>query len=138
RKQQGASTLSMQLVRNFWLEPDKSWKRKFQEMVLTLHMEERLTKQQIFEYYANQIYLGRRDTFSISGFAEGARAYFGKDLAQLSNAEAALLAGLVQRPSYYNPYRYPNRARQRRNLVLSLMRRNRYLSDADYRAALGL
>src|SRR5947209_12786252 len=135
RKDQGASTLSMQLARSFWLDPGKNWKRKLEELMITMHMEHRLTKQQIFEYYANQVYLGRRDTFSISGFAEGSQAYFGKDLSQLSNAEAALLAGLVQRPSYYNPYRYPNRARQRRNLVLSLMRRNNYLANADYRAA---
>jgi penicillin-binding protein 1B len=136
RKEQGASTLSMQLVRNFWLAPEKSWKRKILEVLLTSHMENRLTKQQIFEYYANQIYLGRVDTFNISGFAEGARAFFGKDLAQLTDAEAALLAGLVQRPSYYNPFRYPDRSVERRNLVLTLMYRNGYLNDAEYRTAL--
>ena len=136
RKEQGASTLSMQLARNFWLEPDKSWRRKFEELILTMHMEHRLTKQQIFEYYANQVYLGRRDTFSITGFAEGARAYFSKDLSQLDDAEAALLAGLVQRPGYYNPFRYPDRARRRRDLVLALMRRNGYLAAGAYAAAL--
>uniref|UniRef100_Q024S8 Penicillin-binding protein, 1A family n=1 Tax=Solibacter usitatus (strain Ellin6076) TaxID=234267 RepID=Q024S8_SOLUE len=135
-KDQGASTLSMQLARSFWLEPDKRWKRKLEELVMTLHMERKLTKQQIFEYYANQVYLGRRDTFNISGFAEGARAYFDKDLSAIDTSEAAFLAGLVQRPSYYNPYRYPERARERRDLVLLLMRRNHYLSDAEYQAAL--
>jgi penicillin-binding protein 1B len=134
-KDQGASTLSMQLARGFWLEPDKRWKRKLDEMLMTLHMERKLTKQQIFEYYANQVYLGRRDTFSISGFAEGARTYFNKDLSQIDTSEAAFLAGLVQRPSYYNPYRYPERARERRDLVLRLMRRNGYLSSAAYDAA---
>jgi penicillin-binding protein 1B len=136
RKQQGASTLSMQLVRNFWLEPEKSWKRKMQEVLLTSHIEHRLSKQQIFEYYANQIYLGRVDTFGVSGFAEAARAFFGKDIARLTDAEAALLAGLVQRPSYYNPLRYPDRAVERRNVVLGLMYRNGYLSDVEYRIAL--
>jgi penicillin-binding protein 1B len=135
-KDQGASTLSMQLARSFWLEPDKHWKRKLEEMLMTLHMERKLTKQQIFEYYANQVYLGRRDTFSVSGFAEGARTYFNKDLSQIDTSEAAFLAGLVQRPSYYNPYRYPERARERRDIVLLLMRRNGYLAQADYEAAL--
>ena len=136
RKDQGASTLSMQLARGFWLEPGKRWKRKMEEFVITLHMERKLSKQQIFEYYANQVYLGRRDTFSISGFAEGARAYFDKDLSQVDVSEAALLAGLVQRPSYYNPYRNPNRARDRRDVVLLMMRRNGYLSEVEYRTAL--
>ncbi|MCU1239181.1 MAG: penicillin-binding protein family, partial [Candidatus Solibacter sp.] len=136
RKDQGASTLTMQLARGFWLEPGKRWKRKIEELAMTLHMERRLSKQQIFEYYANQVYLGRRDTFSISGFAEGARTYFNKDLSQLDTSEAAFLAGLVQRPSYYNPYRYPDRARDRRDIVLRLMRRNGYLSDSQYESAL--
>jgi penicillin-binding protein 1B len=135
RKEQGASTLTMQLARNFWLEPEKRWKRKIEEFLLTMHLEEKLSKQQIFEYYANQVYLGRRGTFSINGFGEGARSYFGKDLPQLTVAEAALLAGIVQRPSYYNPYRYPERARERRNLVLGLMRQNGYLTEQTWRAA---
>jgi penicillin-binding protein 1B len=135
-KDQGASTLSMQLARSFWLEPDKHWKRKLEELLMTLHMERKLTKQQILEYYVNQVYLGRRDTFSISGFAEGARAYFNKNLSEIDTSEAAFLAGLVQRPSYYNPYRYPERARDRRDVVLLLMHRNRYLADADYQTAL--
>ena len=98
-----------------------------------MHLEEKLTKQKIFEYYANEVYLGRHATFSINGFAEGAQAYFGKDLAQLTPGDAALLAGLVQRPSYFNPYRYPERARERRNVVLALMRQNGYLTAEEYR-----
>ena len=135
RKEQGASTLSMQLARGLWLEPDKRWRRKIEELLITMHLERRLSKQQIFEYYANEVYLGRNGSFSVNGFGEGAHDYFGKDISQLSNDEAALLAGLVQRPSYYNPYRYPERARERRNVVLSLMRENGYLSDAEYGAA---
>ena len=134
RKEQGASTLSMQLARALWLDPDKSWKRKAQELLITMHLEQRLTKQQIFEYYASEVYMGRRGPFSINGFGEAAHAYFDKDVSQLNVREAALLAGMVQRPSYYNPFRYPERARERRNVVLRLMRANRYLSDDEYRA----
>lgn len=136
RKEQGASTLSMQLVRELWLGPDKSWVRKAEEVLITLHLEEKLSKQQIFEDYANEIYLGRQGPFSINGFGEAARVYFGKQVSQLNNAEAALLAGMVQRPSYYNPYRYPERARERRNHVLALMRENGYLNAEEYRRAL--
>ncbi len=137
RKEQGASTLTMQLARGVWLEPEKRWTRKMEELFITMHLEDKLTKQQIFEDYANEIYLGRQGTFSIGGFGEAARAYFGKDVSQLTTAEAALLAGMVQRPSYYNPARYPERARDRRNRVLALMRRNGYLNAEQYRQAVG-
>jgi penicillin-binding protein 1B len=136
RKAQGASTLTMQLARGFWLDPDKNWRRKLEELLITMHLEQRLTKQQIFEYYANQVYLGRRGTFSIHGFGEAAATYFGKDLSQINTAEAALLAGMVQRPSYYNPQRSPERARERRDLVLNLMRQNGLLDEKQYRQAL--
>ena len=134
-KREGASTLTMQLARSLWLDRAKRWRRKVEEMFITMHLEHKLTKQQIFEYYANQIYLGQRNTFSINGFGEGARVFFGKDLSQIDNAEAALLAGLARRPAYYNPFQYPERARDRRNLVLSLTRHNGYLSEAEYRDA---
>lgn len=135
RKEQGASTLSMQLARGLWLVPAKSWKRKAEELLITLHLEGKLTKQQIFEDYANLVYLGRRGPFSIQGFAQAARTYFGRDLAQLDASEAALLAGMVQRPSFYNPFRYPDRARERRDVVLGMMRDNGYLTAAQYAAA---
>jgi penicillin-binding protein 1B len=136
RKQQGASTISMQLARSLWLDAGKRWKRKLAEILIALHLEEKLSKNQIFESYANQVYLGRRGTFSIHGFGEAARAFLGKDLSQIDTAEAALLAGLVQRPSYYNPARYPERARERRDLVLSLMLHNGVLDARDYERAL--
>jgi len=135
RKEQGASTLSQQLARNLWLEPEKRWTRKFAELLITLRLEQTLSKQQIFEDYANQIYLGRRGTFSINGFGEAAEAYFGKDIRQLTLPEAATLAGMIQRPGYYNPYRYPDRVRDRRNVVLSLMRQNDDISDREYALA---
>jgi len=136
RKEQGASTISMQLARNLWLDRDKSWRRKMAEALITLHLEGALTKQQILEDYCNIVYLGGRSTFSINGFGEAARAYFGKDIHNLTLTEAATLAGLIQRPSYYNPFRYPERALDRRNTVLMLMRENKYISAAQYQTAI--
>jgi penicillin-binding protein 1B len=135
RKAEGASTLSMQLARSFWLDNEKNWRRKAAEVMITLELEQKLSKQEIFEFYCNQISLGQRGTFGIRGFGEAAQAYFGKDLRQLTIPEAAMLAGLVQRPSYYNPFRHPDRIRERRNLVLSLMRQNGYISERDYALA---
>ncbi len=135
RKEQGASTLSQQLARGLWLEPEKRWTRKVAELLITLRLEQTLSKQQIFEDYANQIYLGRRGSFSINGFGEAAEAFFGKDIRQLSLPEAATLAGMIQRPGYYNPYRNPDRVRERRNLVLSLMRQNDDIDDREYALA---
>ncbi len=135
RKEQGASTLTMQLARGLYLEPEKRWRRKFSELMITTILEQRLSKQQIFELYANSVYLGQRDTFSINGFGEAAQAYFGKDIARLTLPEAALIAGLIQRPVYFNPFRYPDRAIARRNLVLKLMRENGYITAAQYAAA---
>lgn len=135
RKEEGASTLSMQLSRNFWLNQDKNWKRKIEESIITLVLEQKLSKQQIFEYYANMIPLGRRGSFEICGVGEAAQAYFGKDVRSLTLPEAATLAGLIQRPSYTNPVRWPDRAKSRRNVVLSLMRDNGYITDKQYAEA---
>jgi penicillin-binding protein 1B len=136
RISEGASTLSMQLAGSVWLDRSKrTWKRKTAEVLITLHLERKLTKQQIFEYYANQIYLGRLGSFNIHGFGEGAQAYFGKDIRQLTLPEAALLAGIIQRPSRFNPLRNPDRARVRRNLVLSMMLENGYITEREYAVA---
>jgi penicillin-binding protein 1B len=135
RKEQGASTLSQQLARGLWLAPEKRWTRKLAELLITLRLEQTLSKQQIFEDYANQIYLGRRGSFSINGFGEAAQAYFGKDIRQLTLPEAATLAGMIQRPGYYNPFRYPDRVRERRNVVLALMRQNGDIGDREYALA---
>ena len=135
RRGQGASTLSMQLARSFWLTPEKHWRRKLAETLITIQLEQKLTKKQIFEYYANQINLGRRGSFAIHGFGAASQAYFGKDIRQLNVPEAAVLAGLIQRPSYYNPFRHPERMLERRNLVLQLMRQNGFVSDREYAVA---
>jgi penicillin-binding protein 1B len=132
---QGASTLSMQVARMFWLDQKKTFNRKAAEVLITMELERKLTKEQIFEYYANQVDLGRRGSFAIRGFGEASLAYFGKDMSQLTVAEAATLAGLIQRPSYTNPYRWPDRAMARRNVILSLMRENGYINDREYAVA---
>jgi penicillin-binding protein 1B len=136
RKDQGASTLSMQLARMFWLYQDKFWKRKFAEVMITLHLEQRLSKEQIFEDYANQIDLGWRGTFNIRGFAQAAEVYLGKELSQVTLPEAAELAGLAKGPGYFDPYRHPDRLKERRNVVLALMRQNGFVTDRDYALAI--
>jgi len=135
RKEQGASTLSQQLARGFFLDQDKRWTRKLAEVVITLQLEQKLSKEEIFEDYANQVYLGWRGSFEIHGFGEAAEAYFGKNLSQINIPEAATLAGMIQRPSYFNPYKYPERTRERRNIILSLMRQNELISERDYALA---
>jgi penicillin-binding protein 1B len=136
RKDQGASTLSMQLARMFWLDQDKRWTRKLAEVIITLQIEQKLSKEQIFEDYANQIYLGYRGSFRIRGFGEAAEAFLGKDLSQITLPEAAQLAGLPRWPAYFDPYRHPDHNRDRRNVVLGLMRANGYISDRDYALAI--
>ena len=121
RRAQGGSTLTQQLARGFFLTPEKSIKRKLTEMLIAEELEQKFTKQQIFEFYANWVDLGQRGSFAISGFAEASKAYFNKDLKDITLPEAALLAGLIQRPSYLSPYRHPERAMERRNLVLESM-----------------
>jgi penicillin-binding protein 1B len=121
QKQQGGSTLTMQLARGFFLTPEKRIKRKIIEIVITFQLEHRFNKQKIFELYANEINLGQRGSFSIDGFGEAAQAYFGKDVRQLNLAESAMLAGIIQRPNYFNPFRHADRTIERRNLVLDSM-----------------
>jgi len=136
RIRQGASTLSMQLAGDIWLDRTRrTWGRKAAEVLITLHLEQKLTKEQIFEYYANQIYLGHIGSFSIHGYGEAAQAYFNKDIRQLSLPEAALLAGLPRGPSLYNPFRHPERAKARRNWVLSQMLENEMITERQYALA---
>ena len=133
---QGASTLSMQLAGMLFLNRnERTWRRKIPEVLITMHLEQKLSKQQIFEYYANEIPLGNRGSFGIRGFGEASEVYFGKDVTRLTLPEAATLAGLIQQPSFTNPYRWPERARQRRNIVLKLMRENKYIGDDEYEKA---
>ncbi len=121
RREQGGSTLTQQLARGFFLTPEKTIRRKLTEMLIAEELEQKFSKQQIFEFYANWVNLGQRGSFAISGFAEASRAYFNKDLKDITLPEAALLAGIIQRPSYLSPYRHQDRAMERRNLVLDSM-----------------
>ena len=121
RHEQGGSTITMQLARGFFLTPQKTVKRKLTEMLIAIELEQKFSKQQIFEFYGNWVDLGQRGSFQISGFAEASRAYFNKDLKDITLPEAALLAGIIQRPSFLSPYRHPERAQERRNLVLDSM-----------------
>ena len=134
-KFEGASTLTQQLARMLWLNNRKTFDRKFDEMMITIHLERKLTKEQIFEYYANEVPLGRRGSFAIRGFGEASQAFFGKDIRNLTLDEAATLAGLVQEPSFRNPVRWPQRAQHRRNVVLKMMLDNGYISERQYEQA---
>jgi penicillin-binding protein 1A len=116
-KVQGASTLTMQLARNLFLSPDRSFYRKVQESLLAIQIERRFTKPQIFTLYANQIFLGH----GAYGFEAASEYYFSKPAKQLKLEEAALLAGLPKAPQYYSPISHPERAAKRRNLVLNAM-----------------
>lgn len=116
-KVQGASTLTMQLARNLFLSPDRSFHRKIQEALLAIQIERRFTKPQIFTLYANQIYLGH----GVYGFEAASQFYFSKPARQLTLEEAALLAGLPKSPAYYSPVNHPDRAVKRRNLVINSM-----------------
>jgi penicillin-binding protein 1B len=136
RKDQGASTLSMQTARMFFLTQDKSFTRKAAEVIITLQLEQKLTKEEIFEYYANQVDLGWRGTFHIVGLGQASEAYLGKELNSISLPEAAEIAGMIQRPGYFDPFRHPDRLRERRNIVLLLMRQNDVINDRDYALAI--
>ncbi len=135
KKNQGASTLTMQLASMMLGEHEKSLSRKWAEIIITLQLEQRLSKEEIFAYYANDYHLGAHGSFQIYGFGEAAEAFFGKDLSQLNLPEAASLAGMIQRPSAFDPYRHPDRLKDRRNVVLGLMRTNGYISDRDWALA---
>jgi penicillin-binding protein 1B len=128
---QGGSTLTMQLARGFFLTPQQTIRRKLEEMLIAVELEQRLSKKQIFELYVNNADMGMRGSFNIKGFGEGAQAYFGKDIGSLTLPEAALLAGIVNGPTYFSPYRHPDRAMSRRNLVLQAMVDNSLVSQAQ-------
>lgn len=118
---QGGSTLTQQLVKNFFLTPERTLTRKAQEAVMALLVEARYGKDEILQAYLNEIYLGQRGATAVHGVGEAAHVYFGKPAHQLDPAESALLAAIIQSPNGLSPYRDPERAKQRRNLVLDLM-----------------
>jgi penicillin-binding protein 1B len=133
---QGASTITMQVARTFFLSTDRTWRRKLSEAMLSFELEQRFSKQQIFEMYANEVYLGNRGSFGIRGFSEASVAYFGKDLRQLKLQECAFLAGLIRAPNYYSVSdRHPERAPQARDRVLTQMLENKFITEEDVQDA---
>ncbi|WP_442594282.1 penicillin-binding protein 1A [Parapusillimonas sp. JC17] len=130
-KSQGASTITMQVARNFYLSSEKTYTRKFYELLLTFKIEATLTKNQILDLYMNQIYLGHR----AYGFAAASRTYFGKQLGDVTPAEAAMLAGIPKAPSRFNPIANFERAKTRQLYVLNRMKNLGYLTEAEHQEA---
>jgi penicillin-binding protein 1B len=118
---QGGSSITQQLVKNLLLSPEQTWRRKIAEAYMSIILETRLNKQQIFELYCNQVYMGQQAGFSINGFGEAASAYFNKDVTNLTLPESAFLAALIRSPNRYNPYTKVDTATARRNQVLDSM-----------------
>jgi penicillin-binding protein 1B len=135
RVTQGGSTITQQLVKNRLLDPKRTFRRKIDEAWLATLIEWRYSKERILEAYLNEVYLGQRGAIAIRGVSSASRAYFHKEVHQVSVAEAALLAGMIRAPNTYSPSVNPTRARERRDLVLARMRELGRLSTADYEAA---
>src|SRR6185295_5704216 len=121
RAREGGSSITQQLVKNFFLTPEKTPKRKIQEMMIAIVLETKLSKEEIFQLYANDIFMGQAGSYSINGVGEAASSYFNKDVVNLTLPESAFLAGIIRGPSLYSPYRDPERAKSRRNQVLDSM-----------------
>jgi penicillin-binding protein 1B len=133
---QGASTITMQVARTFFFSNERTWRRKVAEAMVSAELEQRFNKQQIFELYANEVYLGNRGSFGIRGFSEASVAYFGKDMRQLSLGECAYLAGIIRAPNYYSSAdRHPERGPQARDRVLTQMLENKYITAEELEAA---
>jgi len=118
---QGGSTITQQLVKNTYLTPEKTFRRKFNEAMIALALEQRLSKEDIFALYCNEIYLGQRDGLGVRGVAQAASVYFGKELKDLTLDEAATIAGMIQSPARYAPDRHPESSKRRRDQVLAAM-----------------
>jgi penicillin-binding protein 1B len=129
---QGGSTITQQLARNLFLTAEPTWRRKVSEAFIALILEVRLTKEQIFTMYANEVYLGQRGSFAIHGFGESATALFGKELSELTLSEAATLAGIIPAPNAYSPSKHPERAKARRDLILRAMWQASAITTEDY------
>ena len=127
---QGGSTLTQQLVKNLVLTPKRTWGRKVREAALALAIERRYSKEEILAAYLNGIYLGQHGGFAVYGVGAAARSFFGKDVERLTLGEAATLAAIIRAPNTYSPVQHPDRARERRNMLLRRMRDLRMLDDA--------
>jgi penicillin-binding protein 1B len=125
----GGSTITQQLVKNFFLTPEKSLTRKLAEQYMALILERKASKDEILELYLNEVYLGQRGSFAVHGVAEAARLFFGKDVSNLSLGEAATIAGIIQSPYYWSPFAAPQRCRERRNVVLRAMAEEGFITE---------
>lgn len=131
-RRQGGSTLTQQLVKNFYLSPEKTYKRKINEALMAMLIELHYDKDEILEAYLNEVNLGQNGSYSINGYGLASQFYFGLPLRELNISQQAFLVGLVQGPSLYNPWRNPEAAEKRRNVVLKNMQVMDYLSEAQY------
>ncbi|REJ78031.1 MAG: PBP1A family penicillin-binding protein [Acidobacteria bacterium] len=132
---QGGSSITQQLVKNLFLTPERTWERKAREAYMSIILETRLTKEEIFELYANQIYLGQDNGVSIYGVGEASKVYFGKDVSSLSLPESAFIAGIIRSPNRYQPYKEPKKAKERRNQVIQSMLEAGEISASHAKAA---
>lgn len=132
---QGGSTITQQLVKNTYLTPERSLRRKFNEAVLARVLERRLSKEEIFALYCNEIYLGQRGATAVRGVGQAARVYFGKNLSDLTVAEAATIAGMIQSPNRHAPDRHPESSRVRRNIVIGAMLRDESITAEEAQQA---
>ncbi|HYE73727.1 MAG TPA: PBP1A family penicillin-binding protein, partial [Blastocatellia bacterium] len=132
---QGGSTITQQFIKNQFLSPDRTMNRKFAEALMAIALEQQMSKEQILTLYCDRIYLGHSGSVSIYGFKQAARIYFGKELRNLTVAESAFLAGLVQAPNHYSPYKKLDRAIERRNVVLDKMVETGAISQSEAEAA---
>jgi penicillin-binding protein 1B len=132
---QGGSTITQQLVKNTYLSPEKTLQRKYAEAMLSLALERRLSKQDIFALYCNEVYLGQRGAVGVRGVKEAAAVFFAKELRDLTIAEAATLAGMIQSPARYSPSRNLEAAQERRNVVLAAMLENKKITSEQKDAA---
>ncbi|HEV7574084.1 MAG TPA: PBP1A family penicillin-binding protein [Thermoanaerobaculia bacterium] len=131
----GGSTLTQQLVKNYFLNPERRWGRKIHEMLEAVLLEARYSKQQILEAYLNEIYLGQNGAVQIAGVEQASQVYFGKHVTYLTLPEAATLAGIIRSPNVLSPLAHPDRAKVRRDTVLQLMKEQGYISDTEYEQA---
>jgi len=136
RTVQGGSTLTQQLAKNLFLSRDRTLWRKANEAAIALLLEYRYSKDQLLEAYLNEVYLGQNGSLGVHGFATAGQFYFGRPLTELSPAQLATLVGLVKGPSYYDPWRYPERSQQRRDLILRLLVEHNLISTDSYQASL--
>jgi penicillin-binding protein 1B len=136
RYAQGGSTITQQLVKNYFLTPEKTLSRKLKELYLAVKLESEWTKDQILETYLNIIYMGQSGAFQVLGFGAASTYYFNKKLPQLNLPECALTAAIINNPGTYNPWKNPDKARTRRNLVLTKMKDLNLITATEYQAAI--